>query len=193
MTETFPDTGQDLLLFRKLLEPTAADVLLASLLASIDWQTEQLKLYGRQITVPRLMAWHGEPNVHYRYSGVDHVTRPWTRELQEVREVIESRAGHTFNSVLLNLYRDGNDSMSWHSDDEPEMGEQPVIASLSLGAERDFQLRHRQHPERKLTINLPHGSLLLMRGNLQRDWQHQLPKRKRVTEPRVNLTFRHIL
>lgn len=183
----------DALLEREFLTGNRADSLLQSCLQNIDWQQETLFLYGRHVQVPRLVAWYGDAQATYRYSGKNHIPLPWTGTLSSLKKMLESRLQVEFNAVLLNLYRNGDDSMSWHADDEAELGEQPVIASLSLGAERDFQFRNRHAPDRKLNISLPHGSLLVMRNDCQRNWQHQLPKRKRCSEVRVNLTFRRII
>ena len=183
----------DALLDRCFLTSTQADSLLQSFLQRIDWQQETLFLYGRSVQVPRLVAWYGDAQASYRYSGKAHDPLPWTSELLELRAMLKSRLKVEFNAVLLNLYRNGHDSMSWHADDEPELGEQPVIASVSLGAERDFQFRNRHDPSLKNSLSLPNGSLLVMHNDCQRNWQHQLPKRKRCSEARVNLTFRKII
>lgn len=141
---------------------------------------------------PRLEAWYGDAGASYSYSGLAHEPLPWTPELQRLRERVEVAAGTTFNSVLANLYRDGNDSNGWHADDESELGEQPVIASLSLGAARRFLLRHRASVER-VEVVLEAGSLLLMRGKTQQCWKHSVPKQRTVHAPRINLTFRRVV
>jgi alkylated DNA repair dioxygenase AlkB len=183
----------DVLLDRGYIARHQADSLLQVFQQAIDWQQETLFLYGRSVLVPRLVAWYGDEQAAYRYSGRSHIPLPWTKELLHLREMLEDRLQVEFNAVLLNLYRHGNDSMSWHADDEAELGEKPLIASISLGAERDFQLRHRNAPGLKISISLPHGSLLVMQNGCQSNWQHQLPKRKRCKEARVNLTFRKII
>jgi alkylated DNA repair dioxygenase AlkB len=144
---------------------------------------------GRRIPIPRLTAWHGAAG--YVYSGIRLTPAPWTPPLLELKALAERLAGQSFNSVLLNLYRDGRDSVSWHADNEPGLGRDPVIASLSLGAVRRFQLKHRRLPER-LTLDLPHGSCLIMAGATQHHWLHQLPKTKAPVGPRINLTFRRM-
>ena len=164
-----------------------ADRLFAALQATIPWRQEIATLMGRRIPIPRLTAWHGAAG--YVYSGIRMTPAPWTPPLLELKAVAEDLAGQAFNSVLLNLYRDGRDSVSWHADNEPGLGRDPVIASLSLGAERRFQLKHRRRPER-LAIDLPHGSCLIMAGATQHHWLHQLPKTGRAVGPRINLTFR---
>jgi alkylated DNA repair dioxygenase AlkB len=143
--------------------------------------------------LPRLTAWYGDPGARYHYSGIVNEPRPWTSFLNTLRERVQTCTGHAFNSVLLNLYRSGADSLSWHQDNEPELGERPVIASLSVGQVRVFQLRHTWRREvDRLDIALAHGSLLLMQGGTQAQWQHRLPKTKRPVGARINLTFRHI-
>ena len=139
--------------------------------------------------IPRLTAWHGAAG--YVYSGIRLTPAAWTPPLLELKALAERLAGERFNSVLLNLYRDGRDSVSWHADNEPGLGRDPVIASLSLGAVRRFQLKHRRLDER-LALDLPHGSCLIMAGATQHHWLHQLPKTTRPVGPRINLTFRHM-
>lgn len=174
------------------LPPAEADACFDSLRVQVDWQQEEIHLFGARHAVPRLVAWHGDPGARYTYSGVAHEPRPWTPVLQQVRERVESLSGHRFNSVLLNLYRDGRDGMGWHADDEPELGTDPVIASVSLGATRRFRMRHRRHRGQVLTIDLAHGSLLLMQGPTQHHWLHAVPKTTRAVGERINLTFRRV-
>ena len=156
---------------------------------NILWKQESMKMYGKQILFPRLTAWYGDKP--YSYSGITFTPNPWTKELIEIKNKIEPLAKTTFNSVLLNRYRNGNDSISWHSDDEKELGENPIIASVNFGAMRKFQLKHIQTKE-KLEIELKHGSLLIMQGELQHFWVHQVPKTKKKVNERINLTFRTI-
>ena len=148
---------------------------------------------GREVPSPRLSCWIGDPDAVYGYSGTRHSPHPWHPALQALRMRLRSELDVDFNSVLANLYRDGADGMGWHSDDETELGPEPVIASVSLGGVRRFVLRHRRDATRRLALDLPDGSLLLMRGATQRDYRHALPKTARAVEPRVNLTFRRIL
>ncbi len=171
--------------------PADADRLFAALRHGIDWQQEEIVIFGQRRPVPRLVAWHGDPGARYTYSGVVHEPLPWTADLQEIRARAELVAGQPFNSVLLNLYRDGRDGMGWHADDEPELGHDPVIASVSLGATRRFQLRHRKRRE-TVPIDLEHGSVLLMQGPTQHHWVHALPKTARAVGERINLTFRRV-
>jgi alkylated DNA repair dioxygenase AlkB len=172
--------------------PAEADRLFDALRRGSGWQQEEITLFGQRRLVPRLVAWHGDPGARYTYSGVAHEPLPWTPALLEVRARVESLTGQRFNSVLLNLYRDGRDGMGWHADDEPELGRDPVIASVSLGATRGFRLRHRRRRD-TVPIDLEHGSLLLMKGPTQHHWVHALPKTARTVGERINLTFRHVV
>ena len=163
------------------------------LMSSIKWQHEDIKYYGKVYKVPRKTAWYGYPEFNYKYSGILCNPEPWTKELLEIKKVIEHfLPGQNFNSVLLNLYRDGNDKVSWHADDEPELGANPTIASVSLGAKRRFDLKHKTEADNKLQIELSSGSLIVMSGALQHNWLHQIPVQKKILEPRINLTFRTI-
>lgn len=163
------------------------------LLDATAWEQRSIKLFGKEHPQPRLTAWYADAGVHYTYSGLEWAPSPWTSLLQGMRSRVEAAAGHAFNSVLVNLYRDGSDSMGWHSDDEPELGPNPTIASVSLGEARSFHLKPKQpeHGERKRLV-LGHGSLLIMGGRLQHHWKHQIPKSKRPLAARINLTFRFI-
>ncbi|MFT5445361.1 MAG: alkylated DNA repair dioxygenase AlkB [Gammaproteobacteria bacterium] len=161
------------------------------LVDAVPWRQDRLTLWGREHLVPRLHQWFGDAGLTYTWSGIELQPLPWIAPLCALRERLRLETGAAFNTVLANYYRDGADSVGWHADDEPELGQAPVIASISLGAERDFQLRHRTRKDLPVTtINLPHGSLLLMSGLTQRHWKHQLPRRKRVSSGRINLTFR---
>lgn len=175
------------------LATAEADALLATLCETIAWETHRIRLFGRELASPRLSCWIGDPGACYTYSGTRFEPRPWPAALAGLRERVSSLAGERFNAVLANLYRDGRDSMGWHSDDEPELGPEPVIASVSLGAPRPFVFRHRRERDRRCELQLAHGSLLLMAGTTQRYWQHALPRSARVAAPRLNLTFRRIL
>lgn len=170
---------------------TATD-LLAHLQTHIEWQAEEIVMFGKKVMQPRLTAWYGDEGTAYTYSGLTLEPHPWTDALLRIRGDIERATGHRFNSVLLNLYRHGQDSMGWHSDDEPELGVNPTIASLSLGQPRRFHLRHKQDHQLKQQLALQHGSLLVMGGALQHHWQHRLPKSQRPMSARINLTFRYI-
>jgi len=186
------EAGPDLVMVPYWLGPAQAAALFDGLLHGLPWQVHRVRMFGREIDSPRRSCWIGDPDAVYRYSGVRHEPHPWPSLLLPLRERLAGETGVPFNSVLANLYRDGRDSMGWHSDDEPELGERPLIASLSLGATRRFVLRHRRDPSRKHTLQLPDGSLLLMRGDTQAQWRHALPRTARPIGPRINLTFRRI-
>lgn len=177
---------------RAFFSPTESDSLLADLTANIAWEQKAVQFMGKQVMQPRLIAWYGDAGKSYRYSGLTVHPLPWTPTLLDMKARVEAAANVSFNSVLLNLYRDGQDSVGWHSDDEPELGTNPVIASVSLGAARTFQFKHKQNPDLKQSVELTHGSLLLMRGTTQHFWKHQIPKTKKPLGARINLTFRVI-
>jgi alkylated DNA repair dioxygenase AlkB len=166
--------------------------LFAELRSTIGWRQEQVLVFGRRHPVPRLVAWHGDPGAHYTYSGASHAPLPWTPALARIRARVQALVSHEFNAVLLNLYRDGRDGMGWHADDEPELGLDPVIASVSLGATRRFCLRNRRRRERRMDLSLANGSLLLMSGATQHHWVHAVPKTTLPVGERINLTFRHV-
>lgn len=165
-----------------------ASRLFDELARAIPWEQQQIVLFGKARAVPRLTCWFGESA--YTYSGIVNRPRPWTRELLAVRELVEEQADLSFNSCLANLYRDGGDSIGWHADDEVELGPTPTIASVSVGAPRIFKLKHRASGV-TLEHELLPGSLLVMYGPCQTDWLHAVPKRARVSGPRINLTFRN--
>ncbi|MDX1588461.1 MAG: alpha-ketoglutarate-dependent dioxygenase AlkB [Oleiphilaceae bacterium] len=175
------------------LEPEQARLLEQHLMQALPWRQERIRLFGRERLIPRQQCWVGDPEAQYRYSGLTLVPEPWTGPLAALRDQVSRAAGESFNSVLCNLYRHGQDSMGWHSDDEPELGPDPVIASVSLGQERPFHFRHQRDQYPRLKLVLPHNSLLVMPAGLQREWQHQLPKSRRVLGPRINLTFRRVV
>ncbi len=159
---------------------------------SINWRQESIKMFGRELPMPRLTAWYGDKG--YTYSGLYNEPQPWLPVLLELKSRAEEASGDKYNSVLLNYYRAGNDSMGWHQDNEPELGPQPGIASISFGGERRFSFKHRTRRDLKpVSINLEHGSLLLMKGQTQHHWLHSLPKTTRPVAPRINLTFRNII
>ena len=159
---------------------------------NIKWKQDFIRLYGKVNPLPRLTSWYGEPGKSYSYSGINSDPNSWlNNRLLEIKAEIETVAKTSFNSVLLNLYRDGSDYLSWHADDEPELGKNPIIASVNFGAERDFCLKLNEG-DLKFTIPLRHGSLLVMGGELQHFWQHSVPKRKKIDDLRINLTYRVI-
>ena len=177
--------------FPNFFSKELSDKYFMTLLESIQWKQEKMNMYGKELLFPRLTSWYGENDKPYSFSGITLRPLFWTSELLEIKLRIESKMDTSFNSVLLNRYRNGNDSISWHSDAEKELGKNPKIASVNFGATREFQLRHVNTKE-KFTIELAHGSLLIMEGELQHFWQHQVPKTKRHVGERINLTFRTI-
>mgnify|MGYP006439396417 CR=1 FL=1 len=175
----------------QFIDSSQSDVYFDRLRKKINWKQEEMKMYGKVLPFPRLTAWYGNPEKTYSFSGLTLQPNESTSELQEIKAQVESKVDARFNSVLLNRYRDGNDSISWHQDDEKDLGKDPIIASVNFGATRRFQLRHIKTRE-KLTIELSHGSLLVMLGKLNHHWQHQVPKTKKTVGERINLTFRNI-
>jgi alkylated DNA repair dioxygenase AlkB len=178
------------------ITPGEADRLLEVLWRELAWEQKEIFLFGRKVMQPRLVAWYGEKKAVYKYSGLELTPLPWHPVLQELRKRLEDFTGCNYNSVLANAYRNGNDSMGWHSDNEPELGAKPVIASISLGADRAFRVRRAGNRQRvagkSSAIVLGHGSLLVMKGASQALYQHALPKTRRKTELRINLTYRQI-
>lgn len=168
-----------------------ASRMLDRLWKELSWRQETITLYGRRVRQPRLTAWCGDPGAVYRYSGLTLEPLPWHPELLKLRDRLERKLGGAFNSVLANAYRNGGDSMGWHADDERELGARPVIASVSLGEERRFLLRKRGDNRSKGLV-LEHGSLLVMKGDCQRNYQHSLPRTARDIGLRINLTYRFV-
>ncbi len=169
-----------------------ARALFSALLDEVAWQHDELVIAGKRLVTARQVAWYGDREEAYRYSGSTKVARPWTALLLSVKQRVETAVGSTFNACLLNLYSNGDEGMSWHSDDEGALGRTPTIASLSLGARRRFDLRHKAD-RRKVSLVLDSGQLVVMAGATQRHWEHALPKTKKVRAPRINLTFRTIV
>ncbi|MFN1533353.1 alpha-ketoglutarate-dependent dioxygenase AlkB family protein [Vibrio jasicida] len=167
-----------------------ADRYFSNLRSTLPWQQERITMFGRSVLQPRLQAWHGD--VAYTYSGLTMSPHPWTPDLNELKARCEAIANVQFNSVLANLYRHGQDSMGWHQDNEPELGRNPVIASVNLGETRRFLLRN-LHCKTQLEYELSHGALLIMAGELQHHWKHAVPKTAKPKGKRINLTFRHIV
>ena len=188
-----PIEDGEVLFMENFLSLQEADSLLQKFNNSISWCQETIKMYGKVYPVPRETAWYGEADHNYSYSGIMCNPTPWTDELLDLKKRIEAFfPAEVFNSVLLNKYRNGNDKVSWHSDDENELGVNPTIASISLGATRRFDLRHKTDKSKTFKLNLSSGSLLIMRGELQHFWEHQVPQQKLITGERINLTFREI-
>lgn len=172
------------------LSPTTSDQLLARSLIEIVWAQDHIKLFGKSMPVPRMSAWFSSISATYRYSGLEHQPQVMPDFVRELLGEVSKRTEIEFNSILVNLYQDGTHSMGWHADDEPELGSEVSIASLSVGAERELRFRHRHNNGRRLAISLEHGSLLMMYPPIQEYWLHELPKRRSITEPRINFSFR---
>lgn len=184
--------GGTAIYFGPILNPLEAEQYFKTLLDTLDWKQDEVIIFGKRHLTRRKTAWHGDKAFLYTYSNTTKKAQSWTPELMELRERVQKIAQTSFNSCLLNLYHSGEEGMSWHSDNEKELGPRPVIASLSLGAERKFSLKHRE-TKTTVSVNLENGSLLLMKDAIQENWLHSLPKTKKVLEPRINLTFRNII
>ena len=178
--------------YGKLLDQRKADFYLKNLLENIEWRNDEAIIFGKKIITKRKVAWYGEKPFEYTYSNTTKHALPWTKELLELKELIEKETGETFNSCLLNLYHNGKEGMAWHSDGETDLKKDGAIGSLSFGAERKFVLKHKQSKE-KVELLLEHGSLLVMKDTTQTFWLHRLPTTKLITTPRINLTFRTIV
>ena len=190
----FKPLGADIEYFPSFFNTEELDYFFKTLLKNIKWQQDKLTIYGKEVNLPRLTAWYGETGKTYMYSGIKMDPLPWNKELTEIKMKIETKSGVEFNSVLLNLYRNGNDHLSWHADDELELGNNVNIGSVNFGTTRDFQLKHRLNKEiKKINISLEHGSFLLMKHPTQINWLHRVPKRSKISDHRINLTFRRIL
>ena len=184
--------GADVVIYRHHFDTGDADRFFTALQKEVDWSQEEMLLFGKRQPIPRLTAWYGDPHETYSYSGIAMSPKPWTDLLAEIRDRTGQVAETSFNSVLLNLYRDGQDSVAWHSDDEPELGPEPTIGSVSLGEVRRFHLRRRDGSSGTVSVDLQHGDVLVMRGPMQYSWEHQVPKTQRAVGPRINMTFRTI-
>ena len=190
-TENIAD-GQ-VIIYQHFFDKKTSDRLFTELLNDINWQQEKIKIFGKEVNLPRLTAWYGDPGKSYTYSGITMHPDPWSQNLFSIKKTVEEKVNINFNSVLANLYRNGQDYVSWHSDDEKELGENPTIASVSFGATRRFLLRHRSNKNLEtVDLSLGHGSLLIMKGSIQHYWKHQVPKTAKVKTERINLTFRVI-
>ena len=194
--QSFPLRDGLLHYFPQWLSPTSAQRYFRHLEKFCAWQQSTIHIAGREVAIPRLNAWYGEPGAHYRYSGRDFQPLPWTNALRGLRAQLHQQLQSyqilaSFNSALVNYYRDGNDSVAWHADNEAELGPNPIIASISLGASRRFLLKHRRSGD-KVRLELAPGSLLLMMPPLQQYWVHCLPKTKVPVQARINVTFRRV-
>lgn len=189
-----PDT--ELKLWSNVYTENQCCQLFHELQSTILWRQDRIQLFGKSINIPRLQAWYADSGLSYQYSGITLTPESWTPLLSAIKKKVETLSDQSFNSVLINLYRDGQDSNGWHADNEPELGNDPVIASLSLGSTRRFRMRHLQAKTARidsLTFDLESGSLLLMSGKTQSCWQHSITKTSRPVQPRINLTFRNIV
>lgn len=180
----------EVLLFPHFFPEALSARYFSALQNDIQWKHEPITIFGKSVMQPRLTAWYGDAGKEIRYSGITMIPRGWTTELLEIKKAIEPLAGVSFTSVLLNQYRNGQDSVGWHRDNEKELGPQPVIGSVSFGESRKFVFRHRDDHSQKVTVILDHGSFLLMRGDTQIHWDHAIPKSSRELDTRINLTFR---
>lgn len=188
-----PDTLSELYYFSNAIAEQRSRELFQIFKDSIAWKSESIILYGKEVMQPRLTAWYGNPEAVYTYSGRTNQPLAFTKELLELKLIAERYAGTEFNSVLLNYYRNGNDSMGFHRDNEKELGIKPTIVSISLGAVRDFVVRPYKKLQLRISLALDSGSLMLMKGEMQNKWEHALPKRSNVKDARINLTFRKII
>lgn len=175
--------------FGPVLSPAETRRYYETLFREIPWKNDEAAIFGKHIVTARKVAWYGDSNFSYTYSGTTKQALVWTEELAALKALVEKLTGTTFNSCLLNLYHDGNEGMAWHSDDEKSLGKNTTIASVSLGAEREFRLKHKRMDE-KVSVLLESGSLLVMKGSTQSHWLHSVPKSKKIKTPRINLTFR---
>ena len=178
--------------YGKVLTPKEANRYFDLLLQSILWENDEAIIFGKHIVTKRKVAWYGDSNYLYTYSNTTKQALAWTKELSDLKQIVEELAGSKFNSCLLNLYHNGNEGLAWHSDDEKSLGKNTTIASLSFGAERRFSFKHKQ-TKQTISLVLEHGSLLIMKDATQTNWLHSLPKSKKITRPRINLTFRTIV
>lgn len=184
--------GADVSYYPEFFSKEVADFYLKTLIESIAWQQDLITVFGKRYLQPRLTALYANNNSPYSYSNITMHPKPFTKELLSIKTKIENESNLNFTSCLANLYRDGQDSNGWHADDEKELGHQPMIASVTFGAERMFHFKNKSNPDYKTKLMLKHGSLLLMKGDTQKNWLHQLPKTKKVVGKRLNLTFRII-
>ncbi|WP_417369152.1 alpha-ketoglutarate-dependent dioxygenase AlkB family protein [Gelidibacter japonicus] len=182
----------DVRYYGSILDSKSANHYFDQLLKRILWQNDQAIIFGKLIVTKRKVAWYGDEPFHYTYSKTTKSALPWTKELLELKQIIENQSGERFNSCLLNLYHSGEEGMSWHSDDEKDLKKNGAIASLSLGATRKFAFKHKVSKQ-TVSVVLENGSLLIMKGRTQSNWLHRLPSTKKISTPRINLTFRTIV
>ena len=190
-TKNYLPEGGIVNFYGKIFTQQEADYYFKILLESIKWQNDEATIFGKKIITKRKVAWYGDEQFSYTYSNHTKTALPWTAELLELKKSVEKTSGETFNSCLLNLYHSGDEGMAWHSDGEKDLKKEGAIASVSFGAERKFCFKHKETSD-KVELLLPHGSLLIMKGETQKNWLHRLPPTKKISSPRVNLTFRTI-
>ena len=178
--------------YGKIFNQQSADFYYGALLETIRWQNDEALIFGKKIITKRKVAWYGDEAFSYTYSNNTKTALSWTDELVTIKQIVEEKSGETFNSCLLNLYHSGEEGMAWHSDAEKDLAKEGAIASVSFGAERKFCFKHKESSE-KIELLLPHGSLLIMKGETQKNWLHRLPPTKKISNSRVNLTFRTIV
>lgn len=189
--EDIPASGASIRLRSNFINTKESDRLLGYFINNIPWRQDSIRMFNKEHKIPRLQQWYGDTGSVYVWSGIRMEPLPWIPELEHLRDEVQKVTGHEFNSVLLNYYRNGQDMVSWHSDDEPGLGRKPCIASISFGIGRDFIMRRIDDFDHKIKIHLTNGSLLVMDGDTQNFWQHTIPRRIKVKGPRVNLTFRN--
>ncbi|BAZ42988.1 2OG-Fe(II) oxygenase [Calothrix sp. NIES-4101] len=193
MPDGKPLPNGELILYQNLFSEMESNQFFNELRNTLNWRQDKIKMFGKESNLPRLTAWYGDNDKSYKYSGIRMSPQLWTSVLLFIKSRIEGILKAEFNSVLVNLYRDGKDYVSWHSDDEQELGKNPTIASVSFGETRRFQLKHKSQKDLdKVEILLTNGSLLLMKGSTQHFWLHQIPKSSKPLQERINLTFRYI-
>ena len=178
--------------YRNVLTHNKANRYFDLLLRNILWRNDEAVIFGKHIVAKRKVAWYGDSDYLYTYSNTTKQALSWTKELSDLKQRVEQVTGTKFNSCLLNLYHNGDEGIAWHSDDEKPLGENSIIASLSFGAERKFSFKHK-HTKQTISVILEHGSLLIMKDATQTNWLHSLPKSKKITRPRINLTFRTMI
>lgn len=182
----------EVIYYGKLMNTSAANSFYTALLANIHWENDQAVIFGKRIITKRKVAWYGDKQFEYTYSNTTKQALPWTKELLDLKTLCEVSSGETYNSCLLNLYHNGEEGMAWHSDGEKDLIKNGAIASLSFGAERKFAFKHKQSKQ-VVSLLLEHGSLLVMKGTTQNNWLHRLPPTKKISQARINLTFRTII
>ncbi len=183
----------EVLLFPAFFNKQESDALFEDLRTGVRWKQEPIKLFGKEIMQPRLTAWYSDPGIRYSYSGITMQGTDWNVSLQLIKTRLETFFKLPCNSALLNLYRDGHDSMGWHRDNEKELGQHPTIISVNFGATRKFQLREYKSKQNLISLELQHGSVLIMKGESQPHWEHRVPKQTKLSDPRINITFRQVL